>query len=91
MRRPPHYNEYLSMPEIVPGVFADDDGVYIVDDQGEVCCWTGNEWDEDREAIVATITAVALAAAKGSSAVRQNIADRGETLTNLLQETQDLE
>ena len=88
MPRPPHYAEYQDIPEIVPGVFVlPGAGVYIVDDDGEVCSWNDGEWEGDPEAVTATVNAVALAAAKGAAAVRRNIASRGAVIDQLIQET----
>ena len=85
--RAEHFNDYVDIPEIVPGVFVDPgNGVYIVDDEGEVACWVDSEWS-DPDAVTATINAVILATKKGASAVRQNIIDNGQTLLNLVLET----
>ena len=87
--RPEHYEDYRDMTEVVPGVFIDPGyGVYIVDDEGEVVCWVGTEFD-DTFAVTAALSAVALATSKGAAAVRRNLADRGEVLDSLLEETHD--
>lgn len=91
MSRPHHYKEYSDLPEIAPGVFISlGTAVYIVDDEGEVCSWNIDEWLDDRESITAAITAVTIACMKGSSAVRQNIADRGATLRQLIKEVENV-
>ena len=88
MPRPNHYDQYADIPEIVPGVFVSPgECVHIVDDQGEVVSWTGDEWDADPESVTATINAVILAAKFGPAAVRRNIADKGQTIENLIRET----
>jgi hypothetical protein len=88
MSRPQHYIAYEWMNEIVPGVFVDPSwGLYIVDDEGEVCCWIGSEWAEDPVSVTSMACAVALATAKGTSAVRENIKQKGTILENLIGET----
>jgi len=88
MTRPAHYDEYPLCSELVPGVFfSADDGIYIVDDEGEVCCWVESEWVEDPTVTLTIAAAVALATAKGAAAVRQNIAFQGHLLVALQEET----
>lgn len=84
----PHLKDYENFTEIVPGVFYEPgEAVYIVDGKGEVCSWNADEWAEDPTAITATIVAVALAAAKGPIAVRENIANNGSTIEGLINRT----
>jgi hypothetical protein len=86
--RPAHFHDYPDASEVVPGVFViPGDSVYIVDDDGEVVMWNLDEWAEDQTSVTAAICACILAAVKGAKAVRQNIADKGATLTALIDET----
>jgi hypothetical protein len=88
MARPKHFDDYADMTEIVPGVFiVPGDGVYIVDDIGEVCCWVASEWQEDPEAATATAYAVALAASMGANAVRRNLESGGKVIEGLIDRT----
>lgn len=87
MPRSAHYGDYAGMTEVVPGVFIHDGGIYIVDDEGEVCCWVETEWQEDPTVTNTIAFAVALATAKGASAVRKNIENKGGTLDRLIFET----
>jgi len=83
--RPDHYKDYNECVELSPGVFAwTGEFVAIVDDEGEVCSWNRDEWEEDSESVTATVNAVALAVAKGSAAVRKNINNGGLELRNLV-------
>ena len=85
MPRPDHYKEYDEFLEIVPGVFVDpDQGVYIVDDIGEVVCWVDTEWQDDPSAVTATVNAVILATKYGSQAVRKNLENKGQELRDLM-------
>lgn len=90
--RPKHYANYeKDMSELVPGVFlSPGEALHIVDDEGEACSWTVDEWGEDPEAVTAAITAAVIAAAKGSAAVRENIKMGGTVLQAMLDETQTL-
>lgn len=73
MKRPKHYDDYADMNEVAPGVFVSPgDGVYLVDDIGEVVCWVATEM-EDPEAFTAAVSAVALAASKGVGEVRKKL------------------
>jgi hypothetical protein len=89
MTRPKHYQEYQNLSEIVPGVFVEPgDGVYIVDDQGEVVSWTKDEWAEDPWAVTAAVCACILAARRGPAAVRQSLfSQAGNLLDDLIEET----
>lgn len=87
MSRPAHYAEYADLPEIVPGVFVAGDAVYIVDDDGEVVSWNADEIADDSMAFTAAVSAVALAAKRGAAAVRANIETAGDTLDDLILET----
>jgi hypothetical protein len=90
-KRLPHYAEYADLPEISPGVFvAAGSGVYIVDDDGEVVCWTADEAAEDGYAFTAAVNAVALATKHGAAAVRENIDGRGIRLDAMILETGSL-
>jgi hypothetical protein len=91
-RPPTVFDEYNHCVEVVPGVFIDNEdpenvAIYIVDRNGEVVCWTHSEFLEDGYAITAALFAVALATAKGASAVRQNLDNAGETMDALVEET----
>jgi hypothetical protein len=90
MPRPQHFDNYSGIPEIVPGVFVEPgDAVYIVDDEGEIVSWNCDEWNDDPEAVTATVNAVALAVSKGANAVRENIKQEGQVLRNLIMDTDD--
>jgi hypothetical protein len=90
-KRLPHYADYADTPEVSPGVFvAAGDGVYIVDDDGEVVCWTAEEVAEDGYAFTAAINAVALATKHGAAAVRENIDGWGTRLDAMILETRSL-
>lgn len=80
-------DEYEEMLEVVPGVFLEDGSVYIVDESGEVCCWTHDEIAEDELACQAALCAVMLAAKQGAVSVRANLIDNGLTLQELVNET----
>lgn len=87
-RRPDHYKTYAALSaEIVPGVFVDAEGLSIVDDEGEIVCWTADEWREDPAAVTAAITAAVLAAARGAAAVRQQLAGKVTVLAALIKDT----
>ena len=91
LSRPKHYDQYADIPEIVPGVFVEPgDAVYIVDAQGEVCSWNADEWQEDPEAVTATVSAVILAATLGAAACRENLKDRGTLVEGLIRRTRRL-
>lgn len=89
MPRPAHYAEYEDMTEVVPGVFIDDSdtGIYIVDDEGEVCCWVESEWIEDPTVAMTVARAVAIASSMGAQHVRANIENKGNTLMGLINRT----
>lgn len=87
MNRPRHFDNYSGIPEIVPGIFVEpSDAVYIVDDEGEVVSWNSDEWEEDPEAVTATVNAVILATKQGANAVRQNM-KTGGILRSLIMDT----
>jgi hypothetical protein len=93
MPRPQHYQEYDDTVEVVPGVFVDaGESVTIVDDQGEVAHWTADEWQEDANAVTATVNAVILATKNGPNAVRQNLkpGKQGDALKHLIDQTHEL-
>ena len=80
-------NDYPGTVEVVPGVFIAEDAVYIADDEGEVATWNIDEVIEDNSAFQAAMVAIALAAADGPEAVRDNIASKGERLTVRIERT----
>ena len=86
------FDGYNDLLELVPGVFIDDKdpnntAVFIVDRKGESVTWNSAEVAEDPMVFIYAISAVALAAKYNSHAVRENIANKGRNIAEMVMDT----
>lgn len=67
---------YPGCSEIEKGIFIDEDdpAVYIADEKGEIVMWDHDEMKTDPGAWMASLSAVAMAAKDGPTAVREFLA-----------------